>query len=311
MRPQIIVSILASTAMYSQVEPSTPMSTKSGTVPGALTSIEHKHHHRAPKITTAPTITITKRANDETTDDMPEITDASTSYSYSIAVPQASESDYTNPYIQRTHLPRNLVFIIVGAIIGFMLAILLSYRILSYVISNRRAKSEKEVYFSNSVGRFLDINGPSSSSSSILEKSSSSSMPSLYLHSRQSSIFNQQLNDATQQNALSQAGHSYRDNSTNRGSMFISPVLEIMKLNSSSQLELPLYHKNIQQSSSSSLILNQHDSSNHYETEVSSEENIKDEHKNPAPSTLRRPPSQYLDDLIDYAELSFDSKSSI
>lgn len=233
--------------------------------PGCLA--ENKHHHHRYQLATSTTSTfVTSTIGSTVTitpakrDDMPALPEASTSYSYKIEVPNGSNYP-KNPYVLIESLPEDLVFIVVGAIIGLLILSFFTYRVISYLLSNKTAKSDRELYFHNfflgsdsSNTSFLNgsSNGMTSSDSSMWEKNSShfTSNSSLYLLNRQSSLLN--LNSPNTGPNTAQQGRSYRGainnqnaNSTpgNRGSMFISPILDIMA-NSKSNLELPLYNSN-------------------------------------------------------------------
>ncbi|CAK9440198.1 uncharacterized protein LODBEIA_P42980 [Lodderomyces beijingensis] len=54
-----------------------------------------------------------------------------------------------NPYISNPTAPQGLVFIIVGAIIGFILLASLAYRIVTHFYYSAKAQREKETYFVN------------------------------------------------------------------------------------------------------------------------------------------------------------------
>ncbi|KAK6458293.1 uncharacterized protein RJT20DRAFT_133729 [Scheffersomyces xylosifermentans] len=221
-----------------------------------------------PSVTGQITTILEKRANNMPA--LPTLTTHTTSYSYQIDIPigdkNSSPNYKTNPYIYSSKLPEGLVFIVVGSIIAFMLLSFISYRIISSVLSNRRAKTDKEVYYHNFNGGFGLFGGTSStssygltntSSSSIHEKASIHSNSSMYMLSKHNSIIQSQFDDISNSSS-SQPGRSYRDtvmgnnNSSktnlnyNRGSMFISPVLEVMNgYKNTSQLELPMYHKSL------------------------------------------------------------------
>lgn len=217
-------------------------------------------HHRHKRATTA-SVTLNVR---DTTSAMPSL--AATSYTYAIEVPTADKSnDYAqNPYIATTSLPQNLVFIIMGGIIGLLLICFALYHFITYMISNRKAKNEKEVYynFSDSNSLFHDnasgYGDLKSSNSSLWEKSTvvtggvgNGSNASIYMMSKHNSLINfsqrSLLDTTTISGDSSQPGKSYRNAVNNiesftdspiisgtlnkvghRGSMFISPVLEIV-----------------------------------------------------------------------------------
>lgn len=285
----------------------------------------HAHHmHRAShtpdgatQVTKGPqttSVTVVKRA------DMPSLSESETkSYSYSLAIPNAikTSSSRKDPYIYRSNLPENLVFIVVGAIIGFILLSFLGYRITAYILSNQRAKTDREVYtnFGHNSGSGFAF-GSESSNSSMLEKSSLGSVSSLHMLSRHNSLLQLQHDTDTSTLSNSQQGRSYRnaisDNKSNRGSMFISPVLELMNTKSNSQLELPLYHKNASQTFNSSLAsliqnpvmmdspINDFQPTRDH-TNGSSPDMLLVQtqlHPQQPQSKLKRPPSMVLDNLI-------------
>lgn len=225
--------------------------------------------------------------------DMPKITDmptattaaatASESYSYSVSVPNSHNS---NPYILHSSLPNNLVFIIVGAVIGAILAGFVCYRVVAYFMSRQLAKSDKEVYFSrpSSVYQFgLD----SSSSSSFFEKQSVSTA-SINQLSKHGLMVWLAYRDLDSSSDSSTPGRLYRqavtgkDLAPRRNSMFVSPVLELMNKRDS-QWELPLYHDGAGGLNLSFV--------------NGSESDVSDLTHSERP-LMKRPPSQYLEDLI-------------
>lgn len=283
----------------------------------------HVHHmHRASVTRSSPihttdspqttTMAAIESDNIAKRDDMPTISE-STSYSYSLAIPNADKTSEArkDPYIYSSSLPENLVFVVVGAIIGFILLCLVVYRIAAYILSNRRAKADREVYFNSSYNSGSTF-GSESSNSSMLEKSSLGSVSSLHLLSRHNSLL--QLQHETDNNTMSasQQGRTYRnavsDNKTNRGSMFISPVLELMNNKSGSQLELPLYHKNASEvfnhslmSIARSLIMLDSPVYENFPSNMtnnsSTDQLLSQSQLDPQPK-LKRPPSMVLDNLI-------------
>lgn len=293
-----------------------------------LSNRVHAHHMHRASVTSSGSIQVT--GGPQTTsmtaikrDDMPTISESETkSYSYSLAIPNVSKtsSSRKDPYIYRSSLPENLVFIVVGAIIGFILLCLIGYRIAAYVLSNKRAKMDREVYY-NSGYSHGSVFGSESSNSSMLEKSSLGSVSSLHMLSRHNSLL--QLQNDTDNSTLSnsQQGRSYRnavsDDKSNRGSMFVSPVLELMNSRSNSQLELPLYHKNVSQTFNNSLAsfirnlamldspLNEnfHPTLGHsnpsFDELLLEQTQLQSQQPQPKPKPkLKRPPSIVLDNLI-------------
>ncbi|CUM45359.1 uncharacterized protein AC631_00474 [Debaryomyces fabryi] len=298
------------------------VSTTTSTKPS--TRIHVHHMHRASPTSGGGATLVTKGPQTtsmiaEKRDDMPTISESeSQSYSYSLAIPNASKTSNSrkDPYIYRSSLPENLVFIVVGAIILFILLCFIGYRITAYILSNKRAKADREVYYNFGYNPGSGAFGSESSNSSMLEKSSLGSVSSLHMLSRHNSLL--QLQHETDNITLSnsQQGRSYRnavsDNKANRGSMFISPVLELMNTKSNSQLELPLYHKNASQTfnnSLASLIRNLemmdspvndfHPNMNHSNASFNDLQLVQTQLQTQHPqSKLKRPPSMVLDNLI-------------
>lgn len=118
--------------------------------------------------------------------------ETSTSYAYSIDV----QNDSNNPYIARTALPENLVFIIFGGLIGLILSSFISFYLILWLRSLHYAKHEGEKYYYN---QSLIFGSASLSSSSVWEQKSANSTISQM-------TLNQQLFGR------------------NRGSMFFSPT---------------------------------------------------------------------------------------
>lgn len=189
---------------------------------------------------------------------------------YEITVPMK------NPNIYTTNMPSNFVFIVVGAIIAFVFASFLVYRIITSVIFNRKAKSEKEVYYSN---QFMFSDSASSNFGSNLNTSYNGT-------SSNSSFFEKSTPSETSDFSSSTPGHSYRETAQpNRGSMYISPVLEVMNRKSVSQLELPLCHHGM----GSTVSLLEKGSPLTANNDMLLDSNHK---------KSRRPPSLYLEDLL-------------
>lgn len=186
----------------------------------------------------------------------------------------------SNPFIEDSRSPNNVVFICVGAVIGALLVILVAVRFLQMCINRRKAMTDKEVYYQNTL--FSSWGGSSggstvfgSSSLSILEKSLVSSNVLQKYPTANS------LNwDASTQ------GRSYRDmlsKHDKRSSMTISPILDMMH-GLRSQLDLPLLHPNTDFS--------------HMDSSLPSPQLSTTPPTNSKPHR-ERPPSQYLDDLLD------------
>lgn len=147
-----------------------------------------------------------------------------------MAVPpgaQAQGKYRANPYIHTPTLPSGLAFIILGSILAAIIFGYLCYNVVTYIIHNKKARDEKEVYYHNFNHSYFD-----SSSSQTLSSSS------MYLPGKYQGTDTSTFVDNSQ-------GRSYRESimgeKSNRGSMFISPVLELM--NSKTDLSLPMYQK--------------------------------------------------------------------
>ncbi|CAK7892427.1 hypothetical protein CAAN1_01S09978 [[Candida] anglica] len=210
-----------------------------------------------------PKITTTSDSETETalpTLSMPSLSTSTTSYSYSLTVPNSEPtqssgtSSTSNPYIYRTNLPDNLVFIVIGAVIGFLLITILVVRTFISLSARRRAKADSEKYVHNSNGIFFSGGDYTSCNSSFIdfsEKSpyTNSSASSLHLLAKNAAS---NISDSSSSNASSQGrtymnsvqGKNAMDQPNNRGSMYISPVLEVMNQNRS-QYQLPVQHKGI------------------------------------------------------------------
>ncbi|KAK6464566.1 hypothetical protein DFJ63DRAFT_81923 [Scheffersomyces coipomensis] len=257
----LFIQSFAILAMSQQI----PLATSLATPPHHHHHLHHKHHiEPTGVIQEQPYITEMAKRDDETdlptVSAMPTLT-TTTQYNAVVEVPTVK-----NPYITSSNLPDGIVFIIVGGIIGLIFISFISYRIIAWIISNRKAKHEKEHYYhnfnnSNSIFGSNGSNGLSSSSnSSMFEKNSSFvSNSSFYQLSRTNSLA--QLDEMI--TTSSNPGRAYRDTvsgsiynngsglnlsnsklANNRGSMFISPILEtISGRRSLSQLELPLYNQ--------------------------------------------------------------------
>lgn len=306
------------------------------------TGIIHHHHLHArddmPGVTdTAATTTSTSskstsktstskssKSSSASTSDMPSAEDSSTTempsasvlpsisltlslstlYSYSITVPPSTQtgSYNENPYVYRATKPANLVFIIVGGILGLMLLSLIAIYLAFWLISRSRAKKEREVYFGMlmpglnlSQLSFFNSDG----NSSIAEKSSTgwgSNSSVLMLH-RQSLALH--LDRAS---VLPSQGRSYRElqglEGTRRGSMYISPVLEMMHGRSRLQVDL------VRPDSIYGLDLPYVDSPLDSPTDYASTDAINTQ---PIEEKKKlRPPSQILDDLLGDMDFTLD-----
>lgn len=208
-----------------------------------------------------PMATKTKRADMPT---MPSLQAATTTYSFT---PQVNNAN-SNPYVTTSNLPENLVFIIFGGIILLILLIFSSYFFISWIISNIKAKNQSEKYFYNSPLQFNNQDSTNSSMSSVLDRKSSMS----------------NMSQLTLNNPL---GRTYRNNQKdNRGSMFFSPTTDILgsqtNVNDSSDALSVSFHQ-MNYSNASLLDLG-------FETRDRDDTNTNTKPK--------RPPSQYLEDLM-------------
>lgn len=230
----------------------------------------------------------------------------STLYSYDITVPPSTETGSygNNPYVYRSLKPANLVFIIVGGILGLGLLLLIVIYLAFWLISRSRAKKEKEVY----MGMGLRMNGlnlsqlsffNSDGNSSIAEKSSTgwgSNSSVLMLH-RQSLALH-----LDRHSVLPSQGRSYREmlgmEHTRRGSMYISPVLEMM--HGRSRLQVDLVRPDSILGLDLPYVDSPLDSPGVYaSTDAINTQPIEEKKK-------LRPPSQILDDLLGDMDFSFD-----
>lgn len=234
--------------------------------------------------------------------DMPTLSTTEESYSsYTATVPTT-----VNPYINISTEPQNLVFIIVGGIIGLVLIVFVIVRLYMYWLAGRRAKNEKEVYYNSFVfgsnTSSSSFFGGHSSSSSMWEKNSSNG-----LSSANSSIY--MLSKMSSGSLLNQTeggqGRSYRnalnkDNALvgNRGSMFISPVMQM----STTSLPQPFLSGLDDPSTGPGLVdtsvVNSPALPGPYNTIGSSYlDELRPQYQ--TKSKPSRPPSQLLDDLLD------------
>ncbi|KAG7665645.1 uncharacterized protein J8A68_000851 [[Candida] subhashii] len=88
--------------------------------------------------------------------DMPTLTNADDQYmTYVIQIPAGPQGKGTdpeddgsvqNPYVSMSTLPTNTVFIVMGAVIAFLLLAFIAYHLVTAMLSNRRAKKETGVY---------------------------------------------------------------------------------------------------------------------------------------------------------------------
>ncbi|RCK57635.1 hypothetical protein Cantr_06960 [Candida viswanathii] len=136
-----------------------------------------------------------------------------------------------NPYVNVSSLPTNLVFIIVGAILGAIFVLIVTYRIVTHVRSGRQAHREKETYYSN-LDDVLNAQG----------------LVYGYAYSRTSSALDlNSVSGGSPTSSSSNQGRSYRITS-----MFISPTMDLKNF------DLPLYRKQ-HSSSLASLLMKYHD----------------------------------------------------
>lgn len=230
-----------------------------------------------------------------------------TLYSYSITVPPSVKTDgySANPFVHKSLKPANLVFIIVGGVLGLILLLLVVFWLAFWLVSRRRARKDREVYLSNSYPRGLFLLSLSSlllgdGALSVGEKSSSgwgSNSSVLMLHRQALSV--------TLDRQVPSQGRSYREmlgvESNRRNSMYISPVLEMMHGKSRLQVDLMrpelLYGLDLP----------------YYDSPVESPiGNISQDAINTQPIESKekktlRPPSQLLDDLLgDSLDLTVD-----
>lgn len=223
-----------------------------------------------------------------------------TLYSYDITVPPSVNTGAysANPYVHRSLKPANMVFIIVGGILGLLLLLVLVVWFAFWLISRHRAKNERAVYlgmhtpgggFHLSLSSFLLNDG----NLSIAEKSSSgwgSNSSVLMLH-RQSLTLT-----LDKQSVLPSQGRSYREmlgmEHSRRGSMYISPVLEMMHGRSRLQVDL------VRPDSIYGLELPYADSPLPSPMGNSSTDAINTQPLETQEKKKLRPPSQLLDDLL-------------
>lgn len=243
---------------------------------------------------------------------MPKVTKtsstASESYSYTIIVPPSLEtgSYQKNPYVVNSLAPDNIVFVAVGAVVGAIFLAAIAVRIVSWCISRRKAKTDREVYFHNFSHKFSPGTSEESasfllgtSSSSILEKSSNSS---------------NMLDRLSLNWDVSGQGRTYRDmlaKMERRGSMTIGPVLELIMASSRSNVDLPMLHP---QETGLRMLFNAPSVLDMpvYADLVGSRTDSRPDSRNDIRTDSRkesrreRPPSQLLDDLLDGVDVTLD-----
>ena len=207
------------------------------------TAVHHIHQKHEALVTQSATVPNREHLAAR---DMPKIDTLSssslsslTSYSYNVQIPTATNQ---NPYLLRDSAPRGTTFVAVGVVICVILASFFAFWLISYLCSARRAKIERETYFPNMPlgASFLGAN--SSDTSSIMEKGSLSSLSSLHkLSSHNSMLQLQQEKEIDTPFKSSRQGHAYRNAcNDNRGSMYISPVLDLMSKKAPSLIDLPM-----------------------------------------------------------------------
>lgn len=209
-----------------------------------------------------------------------------------LSIPNSGDAP-KNPFIHTSALPTDLVFIVLGAVLAVIFACFVGYRSAMAIISNMRAKRDREVYISNPGLSLFGNNhtSPSSSDSSFWEKNSGSA----------SSNNSSDMSDSSTPGRSYRHAHSQGDGGR-RNSMFVSPVLDIMNnRKSQSNLELPLFHKSDATSlysgvngSLGSLFLNG-------SPNVDFPEGFGERQYSGARGA--RPPSQILDDLINEKDM--------
>lgn len=208
----------------------------------ATMAVHHVHHKKEALVTQNA---IVPNREHLAARDMPKLdtlTSSSlslTSYSYSVQIPTATNQ---NPYLLRNTAPRGTTFVAVGVVICVILASFFAFWFISYLCSARRAKAERETYFPNMPFGASFLGANSSDCSSIMEKGSLSSLSSLHKLSSHNSILQlQQEKEIDTPFKSSKQGHAYRNAcNDNRGSMYISPVLDLMSKKAPSLIDLPM-----------------------------------------------------------------------
>lgn len=210
---------------------------------------QHHHHRRAAQVASDLAQVPTLSARDLPqlpTPAMPTLAQTPEPSAIALAIPNSGDA-LKNPLIHNSSLPTDLVFIVFGAVLGLIFVGFVGYRTVMAIISNVRAKRDREVYLSTP-GLALFGTGtytsPSSSNSSFWEKNSGSTASSNSLYP-----LSQSAKDGSITGDSSAPGRAYRNahqgDSGRRNSMFVSPVLDIMNnRKSQSNLELPLFHRN-------------------------------------------------------------------
>lgn len=218
------------------------------------------------------------------TSGMPAVTSASsssTSYTYVVTIPTGAAYE-TNPYIAKAVVPANTVFIGLGGVGAAALVTFGVALVVIWLISRKQAKRDKEVYFHSGASSAGSFGSQSmllgSSQSSLFEKLSSSSR-----------LYRQNTNN-TQSFDTTTPGRAYREMLTleRRGSMTISPVLELMMHSSRSNLELPLFHSP-DSTIDSPVLMGDPTCPDTFLTDSRAERD---------PARRERPPSQVLDDML-------------
>lgn len=137
-------------------------------------------------------------------------------YTYNIEV----NDDSKNPYVYKTELPENLVFIILGGVLLLIFLTVASVMMITWLISLYKAKTQSEKYYYNQP---LVYEHQSSSSSN-------------------SSIFERKSNHSTSN--LSQLTMNQVLKSKNRGSMFFSPTNDFVLDTNKSSSKVSLFDYN-------------------------------------------------------------------
>ena len=209
-----------------------------GLIHAVMAATYHKHH-KHDRITSMiqSTPTLVRRADSDSTG-LPTLSTTVATTTSITHIPQLN-----NPYVNVPNLPTNLVFIIVGVILGAIFLLIITYRLVSYIKSGRRAHREKETYYSN-LDEVLNTPYSYSRNSSALDLNSSSS----------SSNQGRSYRDNVLGNKATTTSNNMKNNNVRR-SMFISPTMDLKNF------DLPLY-RNQHNGSLASLLLKIHNGDN-------------------------------------------------
>ncbi|KAI5962998.1 uncharacterized protein KGF55_002790 [Candida pseudojiufengensis] len=240
--------------------------------------MNHLHHHHH-DIATPTTIIASFTKRDDASSDMPSLPKLSSAPSLSItAIPK----NQFNPYTNVPNLPSNLVFIIVGCILASILIGVVLYRIITHYIYSSKAQYEKEIYYSNNV----------------TDLSTNYSFP---IRSRATSFVD---SSSTSSQGKSLQNHLLSDKQQFRKSMFINPSLEyksiILQQNNSSSLYLQTNNSSI--GSLMKPLGPYLDSNTITSIGGDSEINGNSSINNGSVQTTLRPPSLYLEELLNSSE---------